>query len=153
MSDLIGPAIPSHLLDRHPTSTKEDRDTPGDADDTDNPPVVGPQIPPGVHLNRSEPAEYNDDDDDEPDAYAPALPPELLAARSQAPAPTSARRRRIPAGPAMPPGFRGAKEEEEEEDRIIGPAVPENLGNEDNLSSTIAEIEERARRARKQIEE
>lgn len=135
MSDLIGPAIPSHLLNRYPTATKEDPDTSDDADDADNSPVAGPQIPPGIHQNCSEPketpAEYDDDDDDEPDAYAPALPPELLAARRQAPAPTSARRRRVPAGPAMPPGFGRAKEEEGEEDIIIGPAVPENLGNEE----------------------
>ncbi|RUP45276.1 hypothetical protein BC936DRAFT_148378 [Jimgerdemannia flammicorona] len=151
---MIGPDIPEHLRKHFSEAAEQPDDDASSQQESET--VMGPQIPAGVRLKHDEPEEPAPEDDD-PDAYAPALPPELLAARKQASVvKENAPRRRAPVGPTLPPGFgepQGMRMEPEQEDWVIGPVLPKNFGSEeDNLSYTIAEIEERARRARQELE-
>ncbi|KAJ6511563.1 hypothetical protein C8R47DRAFT_1173634 [Mycena vitilis] len=72
----IGPAIPSHLLNR-PSTVEDDDEDDDDDDDDDGSQPAGPQLPPPVPQNDAAA------DDDSEDDYAPALPPDMVASSSK----------------------------------------------------------------------
>ncbi|KAI8372846.1 uncharacterized protein BYT42DRAFT_578217 [Radiomyces spectabilis] len=139
----IGPYIPSHLIEK-----KRQGDTENNEEDQAHSP---PRSPPAAD-------NANDDDDDaDADAYVPALPPDLLEERKKA-APSSGKegRRRRPVGPTMPTAWDAAAyAQQEDEDDIVGPKLPSSDDNDaaGGIQSTIAEIEERARRSKELLEQ
>jgi hypothetical protein len=105
---------------------------------------IGPQIPQHI-ANR--PIETEEEID--PDAFAPELPPDLVDQRQkQQPQPTGRRRR--PVGPSFPTG---PMPPPEEEDFIVGTALPKDYNPEEEAKySAIHAIEERARQAKEAME-
>ncbi|KAI7897217.1 uncharacterized protein EV154DRAFT_475539 [Mucor mucedo] len=125
-----GPQIPQHLLEKMSNVLEND--------------IVGPQIP--QHILETKPVE----EDITPDDFAPALPPDLLEQRQkQTPQPQTGRRRR-PVGPTFPTG---PIPNQEEDEYMVGPALPKDYNPEVEAKySAIHAIEERAREAREAME-
>jgi len=124
---MIGPFIPEHLLKSKGDDSREDQ-----AQETVDPTAA--------------------DEEDDIAAYAPELPPDMLEPKAAQPQPesTSSRRRRAPIGPSLPTG----PSHDDEDDDVIGPVLPAGIiEQEEDISSTINEIEERARRAKEAAEE
>ncbi|CAG8827737.1 8558_t:CDS:2, partial [Cetraspora pellucida] len=105
--------------------------------------------------------------EEDPDAYLPALPPDLLAERQRKKAAKleqnvdsqhngAAKLKRRPFGPALPnPTEYLNFDEEEEEEIVIGPVLPENFEKDKDdliLQQTIQEFEERAEKMRQTSE-
>ncbi|KAI8078876.1 uncharacterized protein BX664DRAFT_342934 [Halteromyces radiatus] len=113
--------------------------------------MIGPSIP--EHLLKKKQQEEvlpeeasqldnnNNDDDDDADAFMPELPPDLQ--------PPTPKRRTM--GPALPPpgaSTTAKSTDNDDDDDIIGPALPSQYDVEQaSLSSTIAAIEERAKKS------
>ncbi|KAL0088547.1 hypothetical protein J3Q64DRAFT_1726382 [Phycomyces blakesleeanus] len=165
---MIGPEIPSHLL--QPKQSPEP--SPADESSTVS---IGPVLPP--HLaNRSSsvpetqlpsvptvPAVDTAPASDDEDAFLPELPPDLLEQRKKTePKPQiedrnnnnnnkQQHRRRRPVGPAMPSCPLSVATYEDAED--IGPVLPSSYDPEKMaVQSTMADIEERARQSKEQME-
>lgn len=136
----VGPQIPDHILQQKRKNTE-------DIDISDSN-MTGPQIP--AHLsNKVELVEVVDEVN--PDDFAPALPPDLLQQRQQKTITQPTGRRRRPVGPTFPSG--PMPPTLEEEDYIVGPALPKNYNPEEEAKySAIQAIEERAREAREAME-
>lgn len=141
----VGPYIPDHILQQKRKNADEIPISDNDQDDMTGPhntsePVAGPQIP--SHLMKKE-------DEVNPDDFAPALPPDLLEKRQQKTTQPTGRRRR-PVGPTFPTGPMPVPEEDE---YMVGPALPKNYNPEEEAKySAIHAIEERAREAREAME-
>ncbi|GAA5805905.1 hypothetical protein HPULCUR_011431 [Helicostylum pulchrum] len=132
-----GPQIPDHILQQKRKNTEE----------TDSN-ITGPQIPAHL-LNKVEPVEVVAEVD--PDDFAPALPPDLLQQRQQKTTTQATGRRRRPVGPTFPSG--PMPPPVEEDDYIVGPALPKNYNPEEEAKySAIQAIEERARESREAME-
>lgn len=128
-SNTAGPQIPQHILDKMNSVEQDD--------------TVGPQMPQHI-LEKANVAE----EDINPDDFAPALPPDLLEQR-QKQTPQTGRRRR-PVGPTFPTGPLPSQEEDE---YMVGPALPKDYNPEVEAKySAIHAIEERAREAREAME-
>ncbi|KAI9278699.1 hypothetical protein BDA99DRAFT_531444 [Phascolomyces articulosus] len=175
---MIGPDIPKHLLEKKKQQQQEQQSVieldEADADeevvqdvvrDNDS---VGPSIPPELLAKRrqersqveEEPAAVaaTEEGDEDPDAFAPALPPDLLEARKQQKAEKSnndtssssgsGRRRRAPAGPALPSRY-----DNDDDEYVVGPSLPTNYNPEqDAVRSAVQDIEERAKRSKEAME-
>ncbi|ORX61381.1 hypothetical protein DM01DRAFT_1380299 [Hesseltinella vesiculosa] len=153
---MIGPSIPEHLSKQK--EKNQDEISISDSDDQDDDQGIGPMIP--KHLLQQKQQRNQDeiqisDDDattpppesaDDADAFAPVLPPELLQERRER-AQQGPRRRVM--GPAMPPPPGAATHRPAEgEDDMVGPSLPANYNaHEAALTSTIADIEARARQS------
>jgi hypothetical protein len=125
----IGPAIPSHLLNRQSTS---------DADEEDSPQVAGPQLPPQAPP---------DEEDDSEDEYAPALPPDMIASSSKKPV----------VGPTMPPAYpptydRRVQYHADDSDDDVGPRpLPAGVRFEER--DAVKEFMEKEEKRRREVEE
>lgn len=149
-ADNIGPQIPQHILNKMKADDKSTTgpQIPQHILDKMNPVVendiVGPQPPQHILETKSS------EEDVTPDDFAPALPPDLLKQRqNQTTQPQTGRRRR-PVGPTFPTGPIPSQEEDE---YMVGPALPKDYNPEVEAKySAIHAIEERAREAREAME-
>ena len=146
---MIGPEIPSHLLQsksRSPPPTEDDPEAGPSAG-----PSVGPQIPAHLLGNTSASSKPDDGDEEEEeeeeDDYAPALPPDLLAARSSGPTAS----RSIPQGPSLPSGAFGSRYDEDSDDDDYGPS-PLPSGFQVEEKSGVALFLEQEERRKKLLE-
>lgn len=131
-----GPQIPQHILNKMNTAPAVEEDN-----------TVGPQIPQHI-LEKMNPSPAVEDID--PDDFAPALPPDLLEQRQKQPPQPATGRRRRPVGPTFPTGPIPRQEEDE---YMVGPALPKDYNPEVEAKySAIHAIEERAREAREAME-
>ncbi|KAJ7649382.1 hypothetical protein DFH06DRAFT_553287 [Mycena polygramma] len=128
----IGPAIPSHLLNRPSTTTD---------DDEAGPQPAGPQLPPPVQQTGA-------DDDDSEDDYAPALPPDMVASSSKKPI----------VGPTMPPAYpptydrRVQYHDPNDSDDDVGPRpLPAGVNFEER--DAVKEFMAKEEKRRKEVEE
>lgn len=137
-----GPQIPPHILNQK-RSANNNSDEIAISDEEVN--SIGPQIPKHVPSKSTVQVE---EEDISPDDFAPELPPDLIVEKKQQPQPTGRRRR--PVGPSFPTG---PLPPAEEDDFIVGPALPKNYNPEEEAKySAIYAIEERAREAREAME-
>jgi hypothetical protein len=137
----IGPSIPSHLIQR--CEKAQNADEIAISDEEDDVPV-SPQIP---KQSRSLQVE-----EENPDVYAPALPPDLIQQRQQQQpqAVATGGRRRRPVGPTFP---NDPIPSQDEDDDIVGPALPKDYNPEEEAKySAILAIEERARQSKEALE-
>ncbi|KAF8603148.1 hypothetical protein BDV93DRAFT_523512 [Ceratobasidium sp. AG-I] len=148
---MIGPSIPTHLLNPKHDDDDEDDVGPSPAGPSSprstTPPApapasssIGPSIP--AHLLKPSAPPPEDEDEDE-DAFLPALPPDLPGPTKPAPAPT---RRIGPTFPTRPPP-------DSDSDDDYGP-MPLPAGvSVDNDEDGVREFIEREKRREQQIEE
>ncbi|KAK7038027.1 GPALPP motifs-containing protein [Favolaschia claudopus] len=128
----IGPAIPSHLLNRRSSNS--------DSEEEESVRVAGPQPPP--------PTRNEVDEEDDEDDYAPALPPDMIASSSKKPI----------AGPTMPPAYpptynpRTNYHADDSDDDDIGPRpLPAGVGFEER--DAVKEFMAKEERRRQQVED
>ncbi|KAG2182369.1 hypothetical protein INT43_007299 [Umbelopsis isabellina] len=141
---MFGPTIPEHLLKKKQEEKKGEKlpnetATGDDAPDavTEDIDAYAPELPPDMI-----------------EAYAPELPPDMVQSKT---APDTTRekgrkRRSAPLGPSFPSG----PARDDEDDGVIGPILPSGgvaIEPDEDVSSTIQEIEDRARRAKEAAEE
>ncbi|KAJ7660849.1 hypothetical protein DFH06DRAFT_1129893 [Mycena polygramma] len=122
----IGPAIPSHLLNRPSTDD--------DDDDEAGPQPAGPQLP--------APVPPNDADDDSEDDYAPALPPDMVASSSKK------TRRRPHDAPGLPADYHDPNDSDDD----VGPRpLPAGVNFEER--DAVKEFMAKEEKRRKEVEE
>eukprot|EP00794_Sanderia_malayensis_P011253 gene11253-12433_t len=143
MADDIGPQLPSFL--KSDKSIKESNDDQHNSPTEDD--VYGPVLPQRpINLKNSESCEEGErlsknckqsEEDlnatgDKSQMYGPALPPNLVEESI------------TPIGPALPPGWNPSSDSEsEEDDDLIGPALP-SMDSADGIDQKRLEFEERA---------
>ncbi|THH31560.1 hypothetical protein EUX98_g2610 [Antrodiella citrinella] len=145
---MIGPDLPSHLLQPRETSATED-DEPEAGPSAG--PSVGPQIPTHILSASSAPPNHplREEEEEEEDDYVPALPPDLLAARS-----ASANDLPKPKlqGPTFPRGLARRYEEDSDDDDDYGPKpLPAGVVMEEK--SAVKQFMEREETRKKLLEE
>lgn len=137
----VGLFIPDHLIQQRENTQNIGEIAISNQEDDDNA-ILGPQIP----KHSSPPQE----EEENPDEYAPALPPDLKEQRQHQQLPAVSGRRRRPVGPTFPAGFMS---QQDDEDDIIGPALPKDYNPEEEAKySAILAVEERARQSKEAIE-
>ncbi|KAI9281548.1 hypothetical protein BY458DRAFT_486940 [Sporodiniella umbellata] len=169
----IGPKIPQNILEKRKGYKEAVLSDEEDDIGPQIPQTVGPKIPADILRKRHEEIVMSNDEDIEPvrnseerktrvsgsqmfleeeanpSDYTPELPPDLIQQRRTVqPQPG---RRRAPIGPSMPSEF--LAQEEDDEDDVIGPSLPQNYDTEEaSKYSTLHDIEERARQSRENLE-
>ncbi|KAL7330794.1 hypothetical protein PS15p_205689 [Mucor circinelloides] len=157
---VAGPQIPEHLLQQKRSIVNEDEiATSGNKEEEQ---VAGPQIPHNIlDKKRAASTPKKQDEEEDPDVFAPALPPDLLEQRQKQQAypqqeqenQRSGGRRRRPVGPSFPSGPMPMPNTEED-DFIVGPALPKDYNPEEEAKySAIQAIEERARLTKEAMEQ
>lgn len=162
---VAGPQIPQHLLQqKRSTTVNADEIFIPDMEEEEEQ-TAGPQIPQHI-LDKKKAAStlenYGDDEEEDPDVFAPALPPDLLKQRQKQQSPLqqeqekqpSGGRRRRPVGPSFPPTGPMPMPSTDDDDFVVGPALPKNYNPEEEAKySAIQAIEERARLAKEAMEQ
>ncbi|KAF1797733.1 hypothetical protein V8B55DRAFT_1557293 [Mucor lusitanicus] len=156
-----GPQIPPHLLQQKRSKTVNATDEIAISDTEEQEQAAGPQIPQHILDKKRAAAPVEEEEEEEdPDVFAPALPPDLLEQRQKQPPPEPQEkqhpggRRRRPVGPSFPPTGPMPTSSTDQDDFIVGPALPKNYNPEEEAKySAIQAIEERARLAREAMEQ
>lgn len=157
-----GPQIPPHLLQQKRSKTVNATDEIAISDTEEQEQAAGPQIPQHIldKKRAAAPVEEEEEEEEDPDVFAPALPPDLLEQRQKQPPPEPQEkqhpggRRRRPVGPSFPPTGPMPTSSTDQDDFIVGPALPKNYNPEEEAKySAIQAIEERARLAREAMEQ
>ncbi|KAJ3040922.1 hypothetical protein HDV00_010133 [Rhizophlyctis rosea] len=177
---MYGPQLPPHLAHRKHSPQQELQEPEGTPPPDNSTEQFGPALPPHLAAKRKRPQAGPELPPSHPDnaqqeepakrrrpVAGPSLPHSVASSTNSddddsfGPSPPS-RQRRPAAGPSLPPPSSSSSSaappaptyDSDDDDDTFGPAPPPAaLGEEDDLQSRIAEIEERARAAKEAAEE